>query len=148
MKVTRDVIYDLLPTYFADEVSADSRALVDEYFATDPEFKRMAERFRAILDDKHRRETPQTEAAHEKDSFARVRARVKVRQEMRAGAVAWALGALFSLGVALFTGFDHFGYRHPGVLLFGFFGVCAVVTFVASYFVEPDSPWRLTGGTR
>ena len=34
MKITRDVIYDLLPGYFAGEVSADTRALVDEFLAT------------------------------------------------------------------------------------------------------------------
>jgi len=42
MKVTRDVVADLLPLYFGDEASADSRALVDAYFAEDPEFARQA----------------------------------------------------------------------------------------------------------
>jgi len=42
MKITRDVITDLLPLYFADEASADTRALVDAYFATDPDFARRA----------------------------------------------------------------------------------------------------------
>lgn len=42
MKVTRDVITDLLPAYYAKEASADSRALVDEFFAQDPEFARLA----------------------------------------------------------------------------------------------------------
>ena len=42
MKVTRDVITDLLPLYFSDEASADTRALVDAYFAADPEFARHA----------------------------------------------------------------------------------------------------------
>ena len=47
MNVTREVIYDLLPAYFAGEASADTRALVEEFFATDPELGRMAARFRA-----------------------------------------------------------------------------------------------------
>ena len=42
MKVTRDVITDLLPAYYAKEASADTRALVDEFFAQDPEFGRLA----------------------------------------------------------------------------------------------------------
>jgi hypothetical protein len=37
MKVTRDVIMDLLPLYLADEASADSRALVVEFLAQDTE---------------------------------------------------------------------------------------------------------------
>ena len=40
MKITRDVIYDLLPGYFAGEVSGDTRTLIDEFLATDPEFAR------------------------------------------------------------------------------------------------------------
>jgi hypothetical protein len=36
MKVTREVIYDLLPSYFAGDASDDTRALVEAYFETDP----------------------------------------------------------------------------------------------------------------
>ena len=44
MRVTRDVILDLLPLYLGNEVSADTRALVDEYLETDPELAQIAER--------------------------------------------------------------------------------------------------------
>ena len=37
MRVTRDVITDLLPAYFSGEASADTRQLVEEYLANDPE---------------------------------------------------------------------------------------------------------------
>lgn len=47
MKVTRNVIVDLLPLYLGDEVSDDTRALVKEYMNTDPELVEIAERFRA-----------------------------------------------------------------------------------------------------
>ena len=43
MKVTRNVIEDLLPLYLADEVSADTRTLVEEYLETDPELANMAQ---------------------------------------------------------------------------------------------------------
>ena len=36
MEITRNVILDLLPLYLADEVSAESRALVERYLETDP----------------------------------------------------------------------------------------------------------------
>ena len=35
MQVTKDVILDLLPLYLADEVSADTRTLVEKYLETD-----------------------------------------------------------------------------------------------------------------
>jgi anti-sigma factor RsiW len=42
MKVTRDVIIDLLPAYFSGEGSADTGALVEEFFKQDPEFAELA----------------------------------------------------------------------------------------------------------
>ena len=54
MKVTREVIYDLLPAYFAGEVSDDTRVLVEEYFASDPEFGRMAARFKTLVGERQR----------------------------------------------------------------------------------------------
>lgn len=38
MKVTREVITDLLPAYLSNEASADTRALVEEFLRQDPEF--------------------------------------------------------------------------------------------------------------
>ncbi len=42
MKITRDVILDLLPLYLSDEVSADTRAIVEEYLEKDRELARIA----------------------------------------------------------------------------------------------------------
>ena len=42
MEITRNVILDLLPLYLADEVSSDSRALVEEFLKTDPELAQVA----------------------------------------------------------------------------------------------------------
>lgn len=42
MKVTRDVILDLLPLYLADEASEDSQALVEHYLETDPALAQLA----------------------------------------------------------------------------------------------------------
>jgi hypothetical protein len=44
MNVTREVVLDLLPLYLSGEASADSRALIVEFLAQDPE---LAERIRA-----------------------------------------------------------------------------------------------------
>ena len=42
MKVTRDVILDLLPIYLADEASEDTRALVANYLEHDPQLMQLA----------------------------------------------------------------------------------------------------------
>jgi len=48
MEVTRSVILDLLPLYLADEVSPETRALVEEYLETDPELAKLAEQSAAM----------------------------------------------------------------------------------------------------
>ena len=42
MDITRDVVLDLLPLYLADEVSEDSRTLVEKYLEMDPQLARIA----------------------------------------------------------------------------------------------------------
>ena len=37
MEITRNVILDLLPIYLANEVSEDTRRLIEKYLETDPE---------------------------------------------------------------------------------------------------------------
>lgn len=41
MSITRDVVTDLLPLYESGEASPDTRALVEAYFRSDPEFERL-----------------------------------------------------------------------------------------------------------
>lgn len=41
MKITRDVITDLLPIYLAGEASHDTQVLVDDFFKEDPEFAKL-----------------------------------------------------------------------------------------------------------
>jgi hypothetical protein len=48
MEITKNVILDLLPLYLADEVSADTRALIEEYLETDPELAEIAKQSGAM----------------------------------------------------------------------------------------------------
>ncbi|MCK5645320.1 MAG: hypothetical protein KAH97_00985 [Anaerolineales bacterium] len=48
MEITRNVILDLLPMYLADEVSADTRAVIEDYLETDPELAELAKQSAAI----------------------------------------------------------------------------------------------------
>ena len=48
MEITRNVILDLLPLYLADEVSPDTRALVEKYLETDPELANVAKETAAM----------------------------------------------------------------------------------------------------
>ena len=136
MKISRDVIYDLLPGYFAGEASPDTRALIQEYFETDPEFRRMAERFQAILDGTRKLEQPDSEAARERATFDRVKSTAMRRQDARGMALGFGLGAVFAAFLA-FVKPGPFGHGHPGTIIAVFFGLIAVVTFISSYFIKP-----------
>jgi len=48
MEITRNVVLDLLPLYSANELSADTRALVEKYLETDPELANVAKRLTAV----------------------------------------------------------------------------------------------------
>ncbi len=48
MKITRNVILDLLPLYLAKEVSADTRALVEKYLETDSELANVAKQLATL----------------------------------------------------------------------------------------------------
>ena len=48
MEITRDVILDLLPLYMANEVSEDTRALVEKYLETDAELSQIAKESEAM----------------------------------------------------------------------------------------------------
>jgi hypothetical protein len=48
MDITRNVILDLLPLYVANEVSADTRALVEKYLETDSELANVAKQLEAM----------------------------------------------------------------------------------------------------
>jgi len=91
MKITRDVVYDLLPGYFAGEVSADTRALIDEFLTTDPEFSRMTARFKRLFDE--RGAVDAGDASTERDRLERARSRAEFRQISAAFAIAYSLAA-------------------------------------------------------
>ena len=101
MKITRDVVYDLLPAYFAGEVSADTRALIDEFLVTDPEFARMTSRFQRLFDE---RATDSGERGLERNELERARSRAERRQISAAFAIAYSLAAAFPLVMDLLRG--------------------------------------------
>ena len=48
MEITKNVILDLLPLYLADEVSEDTRTLVEKYLDTDKELADLAKQSAAV----------------------------------------------------------------------------------------------------
>lgn len=75
MNITRDVVKDLVAVYLAGEASADTRALVEDWLRSDPEFAAQVERARRF-------ELPVVAAPKptpEKRAFDRARRRLRAR---------------------------------------------------------------------
>jgi anti-sigma factor RsiW len=142
MKITRHVIYDLLPAYFAGEVSADTRALVDEFMASDPELSRMAARFKTLLEERAESSADDADVVREREAFSRARAAANLKVNARTSAAAWGLAGAFSWIIAFVTWNPEMGWWNPGAILGAFFSGGAMVTFVASFHVTPESWWR------
>jgi len=51
MKITRDIITDLLPVYLSGEASTDTKTLVEAYLQDDPEFAKLIDENSAVLPD-------------------------------------------------------------------------------------------------
>ena len=124
MNATRDVISDLLPLYFSGEASADTRAMVEEYFKLDPEFERMARRmaasmtvFQATLTD---------DDALEERSLVRARAQLRARNISLGAAIPGLVGCVAIL-VLVATKNSELALSYPMVVL-GVVAVCAVLS--------------------
>ena len=140
MTVTRNVIYDLLPAYFAGEVSADTRTLVDEFLETDPELRRMADRFRERLQERGGIDLSDAGSDRERIVFQRAKARFKLRQ----ATLAWVFGAAVGIGMAFLTGLrGPLGLLNPGMIIGLVFGVMAALTWMASTRPDAERWYRL-----
>jgi hypothetical protein len=142
MKVTREVIYDLLPAYFAGDVSDDTRSLVEEYFKSDPEFGRMATRFQTLVGERRQRDAAADATERERDEFHAAREAAELPQQVRATALGCGFASLFSFGIAMLTWNERMAYRNPGVILGVVFGVIALVVFALSFRINMHSWWR------
>jgi len=132
MTVTRDVILDLLPMYTAGQVTADTKALVEEFLKSDPDFTRMSERFDAVV---HHRPAP--EAAAERRTFEYLRRRLRWRNRAIGLAVAFSLMP-FSFG---FHGshIDWILLRDQPAIAASWLAA-AVACWIASYALGPRAP--------
>jgi anti-sigma factor RsiW len=97
MKVTRDVILDLLPLYLAEEASADTEALVREYLETDPELAEIAKKSAAM---KLSERTP-APIRREKEMEAFKEARHQINKRVITLAAIFAFSTLAIMAAAL-----------------------------------------------
>jgi ferric-dicitrate binding protein FerR (iron transport regulator) len=88
MNVTKDVIHDLMPLYAANECSADTRALVQEYLRENP--RQAAELDRIV-------NTPISGAVPPAKGLDEVRAFREARRRLRRRSSVMALAIFFSL---------------------------------------------------
>ena len=97
MNVTKDIINDLIPLYVANECSAETRALVEDYLQRNPQ---QAEELRHIMATSPPQAVPSANSLDEMRSFREARRRLRRRSWLMAFAIFFSLAPLsfFSTG--------------------------------------------------
>lgn len=97
MKATKDIINDLIPLYVANECSADTRAMVDEYLQQNPA---QAGELRRILNTPLPGAVPSGKVLDEVRAFREARRRLRRRSWLMAMAIFFSLApfSFFSEG--------------------------------------------------
>ncbi len=108
MTISRDVIIDLLPLYLADEVSDDTRALVETHLASDVQLAKMVEKMKQF--DSAESPTYPT-PSHESRTFSRAK---QLRYRYNSFFLLGTLFTLIWLGFVFLTTSSEMGTGTPG----------------------------------
>jgi hypothetical protein len=93
LKVTRDVITDLLPIYESGEASADTQQLVQRFLDQDPDFSRLVSRLKQTrLNGKEALPAPEVE----------MKSLMRTKSLMRQQTSVWAVALFFTLAPFIF----------------------------------------------
>jgi ferric-dicitrate binding protein FerR (iron transport regulator) len=97
MNATKDIINDLLPLYVANECSADTRMLVEEYLERNPQ---QAEELRRIMNTPVPGAVPPAKGLDEVRALREARRRLRRRSWLMAAAIFFSLApfSFFSTG--------------------------------------------------
>jgi hypothetical protein len=90
MKITRNVLTDLLPAYLSGEASQDTRSLIEQFLQSDAEFARQVDaQKRALSAQDYLLKAGKTELAreHEVETLARTKAMLERRRRLLAMAL-------------------------------------------------------------
>lgn len=128
MKITQDVVKDLLTVYLAGEATADTRALVEEWLRTDPELARQVNQARQL-------ELPPVSPP---PATVEKRALERTRRQLRWRAVLFGTAGYFSL-LPLSVTFDSQGFR--GLLIQDWPQRAVILTLAAALWVVY---WRVS----
>ena len=88
MNVTKEIINDLIPLYAANECSADTRALVEDYLKRNPQ---QAEELRRVMATSVPAALPSAKSLDEVRSFREARRRLRRRSWLMAIAIFFSL---------------------------------------------------------
>jgi anti-sigma factor RsiW len=91
MKVTKEIINDLIPLYVDNECSAETRTLVEEYLQQNP---RLAEELRQVMNTALPGAVPPAKFLTETRSFQEARRRLRRRTWLMALAIFFSLAPL------------------------------------------------------
>ncbi len=135
MNISKDIVHDLLPLYAANECSADSRAIVDEYLKQHP---READALRRAMSSSPAHIAPQAIDLSEMKSLRRSRNRVQLQSFLMGFAIFLTLAPFAVVHVA---GKTHWLFAESPVSA-GIYLACGAICWLAYFVVRQYSPLR------
>jgi hypothetical protein len=133
MNISKDVINDLLPLYFAEDCSADTKQLVEEYLKSNPDFEKHIKR---LNQNPMPKDIPQIlEEVDEMKSL------LKTRRLLKAKGIFMGFAIFFSLLPFSFVASD----EHSFFMLLDaplsalFFAICSIPLWIGYFIVKRKS---------
>jgi len=126
MNVTKNIITDLLPLYFSEECSDDTKLLVEEYLQKNPELKQQAKNLSQNPFPDH---IPQIlKKEDEMRSLVKTRRLLKWRSSVMALAIFFSI-APFSFAYVQGKFYSMISESPTSALIYGGIGICFWITY-------------------
>ena len=133
MKITEDIINDLLPLYFSEDCSADTKQLVEEYLRSNPDFEKRVKR---LSKNPMPKDIPQSlQMADEMNSL------LKTRRLLKARGIFMGFAIFFSLVPFSFIISDEYSFfmLRDAPLSALFYAICSIPLWIGYFIVKRKS---------
>lgn len=126
MNITKNIIIDLLPLYYSEECSNDTKLLVEEYLQKNPEFKQQGKHF---SQNSFPNNIPQNlNKEDEMKSLVKTRRLLKWRSSVMALAIFFSI-APFSFGYVQGKFYSMISESPTYALIYGSIGICLWIAY-------------------
>ena len=133
MNISKDVINDLLPLYFAEDCSADTKQLVEEYFKSNPDFEKRVKKL-------NQNPIPK-DIVQNLGKTDEMKSLLETRRLLKARGIFMGFAIFFSLVPFSFVASDEYSFFMllDAPLSSLFFAICSIPLWIGYFMVKRKS---------